>query len=68
MENHSPEDDILAHHIPSKAEKEDDDMEEHFPTISLDDNVWMEEPILERHLCICKGAIFMVCLVWVYDG
>ena len=52
MENHSPEDDILAHHLPSMAEEKDDDMEEHFPTLSLDDNFWIEHPILENHLCI----------------
>ena len=52
MENHSSEDDILAHHLPSIAEEEDGVMEEHFPTISLDDDFWMEDPILERHLCL----------------
>ena len=52
IENHSSEDDILAHHLPSTAEEEDDDMEEHFPTVSLDDNFWMEEHVPERHLCI----------------
>ena len=56
MENHSSEDDILAHHLPSMAEEEDDGMEEHFPTISLDDDFWMEDPILERHLCIHEDA------------
>ena len=56
MENHSPEDDILAHHLPSITEEEDDDMEEHFPTISLDDDSWMEDPIPERHLCIHEDA------------
>ena len=45
MEDHSPEDDILAHCLPSLAEEEDNDTEEHFPTVSLDDNVWMEEPL-----------------------
>ena len=45
MEDHSPEDDILAHHLPSIAEEDEDDAEEHFPTVSLDDNVWMEEPV-----------------------
>ena len=54
MEDHSPEDDILAHCLPSIAEEEDDDIEEHFPTISLDDDIWMEEPVPERHLCIHK--------------
>ena len=52
MEDHSPEHDILVHHLPSTTEEEDNDTEEHFPTISLDDNIWMEEPVPERHLCI----------------
>ena len=42
MENHSSEDDILAHYLPSIEEEEDDDMEEHFPTVSLDDDFWDE--------------------------
>ena len=39
MENHSPEDDLLDHHLPSIPEELDDDMEEHFLTVSLDDDV-----------------------------
>ena len=45
MEDHSPEDDILASHLPSIAEEDEDDAEEHFPTVSLNDNVWIEEPV-----------------------
>ena len=56
IENHSSEDDILAHHLPSMAEEEDGDMEEHFPTVSLDDYFWMEEPVPVRHLCIHEDA------------
>ena len=41
MENHSCEDDILAHYLPSIAEEEHDEMEEHFPTVSLNDNFWV---------------------------
>ena len=52
MEDLSPEDDILACCLPSIAEEDKDDTEEYFPTVSLDDNVWMEEPVPERHLCI----------------
>ena len=59
--NHSPEDDILAHHLPSMPEEEDDDMEEHFPTVSLDDDFWMDEPVLERHLCIHEDAQHDLC-------
>ena len=39
MEDHSPEDDILAYHLPSRAEEEDDDTDKHFQTVSLDDNI-----------------------------
>ena len=60
MEDHSPEDDILAHHLPSLAE-EDDDTEEHFPTVSLDDDFWMEEPIPDRHLCIHENSQHDLC-------
>ena len=38
------------------AEEEDDDMKEHFPTISLDDSFCMEGPVPERHLCIHEDA------------
>ena len=61
IENHSSEDDILAHHLPSIAEEEDDDTEEHFPTVSLDDNFWMEEPVPERHLCIHENLQLDLC-------
>ena len=56
MEGHSPEDDLLAHHLTSIAEEDDDDTEEHFPVESLGDNVWMEEPVPERHLCIHENS------------
>ena len=38
MEDHSPEDDILAYHLPSIAEEEGDGTEEHFPIVSLDND------------------------------
>ena len=60
METHSPDDDILAHHLPSIAE-DDNDTEEYFPTVSLDDNFWMEEPIAERHLCIHENSQHDLC-------
>ena len=61
-ENYSSEDDILACHLPSIAEEEDDDMEDYFPTISLDDNFWMKDPVPERHLCIHEDAQHDLCL------
>ena len=56
MEDHSPDKDTLAHCLPSIAEEdeEEEDAEEHFPTASLDDNVWMEEPIPDWQLCIME--------------
>ena len=35
--------------VPSKEEEE---VEEHYPTAPLDNDVWMEEPVPDRHLCI----------------
>ena len=61
MEDHSPEEDTLACHLPSIAEDDEDDAKEHFPTASLDDNVWMEEPVPERHLCIHENSQHDVC-------
>ena len=34
------------HDVPSEEEEED------FPTAPLDDDVWMEEPVPDRHFCI----------------
>ena len=61
METHSPEDDVLACHMPSIPEEEDDDAEEHFPIVSLDDDFWMEEPVSERHLCIHENSQHNLC-------
>ena len=55
MEDHSPEEDTLAHCFPNIAEDEDD-TGEHFPTASLDENVWMEEPIADWHMCIHENS------------
>ena len=61
MEDHSPEDDILACHLPSIAEEEDDDREEHFPTVSLDGDFWMEEPVPEGNLDIHENSQYDLC-------
>ena len=61
MEDDSPQDDILAHCLLSITEEEDDDTEEHFPTVSLDDDFWMEDPVPERHLCIHDNAQHDLC-------
>ena len=61
LENHSSENDLLAHCLPSIAEEEDNDMEEYFLTVSFDDDFWMEEPVPERHLCIHEDAQHAFC-------
>ena len=33
------------------SEEEEEEVEEHFSTTPLDDDVWMEEPFPDRHLC-----------------
>ena len=45
MEHHSPDENTMAGHLTSMEEEdeEEEDTEEHFPTASLDDDVWMEE-------------------------
>ena len=43
----SPAEHQMACLFPSAVEE---DEEEHFPTAPLDDDVWMEEPVLDRHL------------------
>ena len=60
IENHSSEDNTLAHHLPSTAEDEDNDMEEHFPTVSLDDDFWLEEPV-QRGTCAYMKMHNMIC-------
>ena len=60
IEYHSPDEKTIAHHLTSIA-KEEEDTEEHFPTVSLDENVWMEEPVLERHLCIHEDSLHNLC-------
>ena len=53
MENYSPEKHPLAHHLTCIEEDEkEEDAEEHFPTAPLNDDVWMEEPVPDRCLCI----------------
>ena len=47
--------------LPSIAEEDEDDGEEHFPTLSLDDDVWMEEPVPEWHLCIHENSQCNLC-------
>ena len=54
MEHHSPEEHPMACHLFNieEEDEEEEDTGEHFPTVSLNDDVWMEEPDPQRHLCI----------------
>ena len=58
MEHHSPDENTVACHLTSI---EEEDAEEHFPTASLDDNVWMEQPVPDRHLCIHEDSQHDLC-------
>ena len=49
-EQQSPAEHQITCHLTSAEEEVDE--EEHFPRAPLDDDVWMEEPVPDRHLCI----------------
>ena len=56
-EQSSPVEHQMAHHLTTDSfqdvpSEEEEEAEEHFPTAPLDDDVWMEEPVPDRHLCI----------------
>ena len=55
----------MAHHLTSikeEDEEEEEDAEEHFPTASLDDDVYMEESVPDRHLCIHEDSQHDLCI------
>ena len=43
------------------TEGDEDDAEEHLSIVLLDDDVWMEEPVPERHLCIHENPQYDLC-------
>ena len=49
----------MAHHLTSADEEED--KEEHFPTVLLNDDVWIEEPVPDRHSCIHEHSQHKLC-------
>ena len=61
MEDHSHEENTLVCCLSSIVEDDEDDTEEHFPTASLDDDIWLEEPVPERHLCIHENSPHDLC-------
>ena len=46
----------MACYLSSTDEDEEGEEEEHFPTVPLNYDVWMEEPVSNRHLCIHKDS------------
>ena len=48
-------------HLTSADKEEEEDDEEHFPTAPLNDDVWMEEPVPDRHLCIHEHSQHDLC-------
>ena len=50
----------MAHHLTDcsfqDVPSEKEEVEEHFPTARLHNDVWMEEPVPDRHLCIHKQS------------
>ena len=48
-------------HLTSADKEEEDDEEEHFPTALLNDDVWLEEPVPDRHLCIHEHSQHNLC-------
>ena len=55
-EQSSPVEQQMACHLTDDSfqdvPSEEEEVEEHFPTAPLEDDVWMEEPVPDRHLCI----------------
>ena len=45
----------------TSADEEEEEVEEHFPTAPLNDDIWMEEPVLDRHLCIQEHSKHDLC-------
>ena len=66
MEYCSSEEHPMAHHLTSadkgEEDEEDKDTEEHFPTAPLNNDIWMEEPVPDRHLCIHEDSQHDLCL------
>ena len=56
-EHYLPAEHQMACHLTSK----DKDEEEHFPTAPLDDDICMEGPVLDRHLCIHEHSQHDLC-------
>ena len=51
-EQSSPTEHQMAHHLTSAEEEEEEEENNDFPTVSLGVDVWIKEPVPDRHLCI----------------
>ena len=51
-----------CHLTSAEEEEEEGRKEEHFPTAPLNDDVGMEEPVPDRHLCIHEHSQHNMCL------
>ena len=53
----------MACHLSSteEDEEEEEEEEEHFQTAPLNDNIWMDEPVPDRHLCIHEDLQHNLC-------
>ena len=60
MEHHLPDENTMACQLTS-MEEDEEDAEECLPTALLDEDVWMEEPVPERHLCIHENSQHDLC-------
>ena len=63
MEHYSPNKLRVAHHLTSieEEDEEEEDTKEHFPMASLNDDVWMEEPVPDGHSCIHEDSQHDLC-------
>ena len=47
---------VYHHTYDSFQDATNEEEEEDFPTVPLDDDIWLEEPVPDRHLCIHKQS------------
>ena len=61
-DHHSPIEHPMAHHLSSADENDVGEEEEHFLIALLNDAVWMEEPVPDRHVSIHEDSQHHLCL------
>ena len=50
-----------SHLTGANKEEEEDEEEEYFPTAPLNNDIWIEEPVPDRHLCIHEYSQHNLC-------